>query len=89
MQVEEGFTLTKATVVSRKFLKVGGLSILAFLVLRFSFLSFIAYWKATHPPPPPPPTVGFGTLPAPIFPESDPEKKPKQYVLETKKVNFP
>ncbi len=89
MQTEEGFTLTKATVVSRKFLKVGGLSILAFLVLRFSFLSFVAYWKATHPPPPPPPTVGFGTLPAPIFPESDPASKPKQYVLETKNGRLP
>lgn len=89
MQAETGPTLTTVTEFSRKALKIGGLSIVAFLFLRFAFNSFVAYWKATHPPDPAPPTVGFGVLPAPIFQEQDPDKKPKQYSLETKNGRLP
>lgn len=86
---ESGPTLTSVTEFSRKALKVGGLSILAFLFLRFAFNSFVAYWKATHPPAPPPPTVGFGILPAPVFPNDDSRQKPQQYVLETRDGRLP
>ena len=89
MRQESGFTLSYATELSRKALKVGGLSILAFLVVRFAFLSFVAYWKATHPPAPPPPTVGFGVLPKINFPDTDKQLTPQQFVLETKDGRFP
>lgn len=89
MRQEAGFTLSYATEFSRKALKVGGLSILAFLIVRFAFLSFVAYWKATHPPAPPPPTVGFGVLPKLNFPDSNKQPVPQQFVLETKNGKFP
>lgn len=89
MQSETGLTLTRTIEFSRKALKIGGLSILGFLLFRFAFYSFIAYWKATHPPPPPPPTVGFGVLPAPNFTQEEQNEKPKQYFLETKDGKLP
>lgn len=81
--------LTQATEMSRVALKVGGLLIILFLVTRFSFNAFVAYWRATNPPPPPPPTVGFGLLPPPKFPIRNDIIKPQKYQLETATNQFP
>ncbi|MDP3888546.1 MAG: hypothetical protein Q8Q24_00735 [bacterium] len=62
-------TLTAASYYTRRIIKFGSISLVAFLILRFIFGISVAYWKKLHPPPPPPPTVAFGKLPALTFPK--------------------
>lgn len=88
-QTQSGFSLTQATEFSRKGLIVGGLGLVIVLVLWFAAGAFIRFWIATHPAPPPPPTVGFGVLPAPQFPVTSENSKPKKYVLETPNGRLP
>lgn len=84
-----GLTLTQAKTFSKSFVLYGSVGLVVFLVFWFASGAFIRYWVATHPEPPPPPTVGFGILPAPQFPITPDESKPKQYVLETPTGRLP
>lgn len=77
-----GPTLTNVNYFGRLTIKYGVLVLVTLMVGRVALGAFITYWRATHPPPPPPPTVGFGVLPAPIFP-SESEARPAKYKLET------
>ncbi|MFZ1721710.1 MAG: hypothetical protein WAU07_04345 [Microgenomates group bacterium] len=84
-----GPTLTNVTEIGRKVVKFGLIGIVVLMVGRVSINAFVAYWKATHPPPPPPPTVGFGTLPAVMFPEKSTDDSPISYRLETANGQLP
>ncbi|MBT4124251.1 MAG: hypothetical protein HN981_00460 [Candidatus Pacebacteria bacterium] len=75
--------LTTATRFGRLFVKYGTVTLVSLMVGRMLLVSFVAYWKATHPEPPPPPTIGFGVLPALTFPEKKESERPTSYKLET------
>lgn len=77
-----GPTLTNINYFGRMFVRYGIAFFVFIIVGRVLLNAFVSYWKATHPDPPPPPTVGFGVLPALVFPEQDQEEKPQSYNLE-------
>lgn len=83
-----GFTLSDATATGRKGLIVLFVSIVLYLVLQMLFHAAVNYYRAVNPPPPPAPTVGFGVLPALIFPENASEP-PTEYILETANGRLP
>ncbi|HEX7017354.1 MAG TPA: hypothetical protein VF209_00395 [Patescibacteria group bacterium] len=89
MAQPSGPTLTDVTQVGRKTVLVAGVLLVVMIVGRFFLTSFIAFWKAINPPPPPPPTVGFGILPALVFPPEYAQAKPQAYELETPTGGFP
>jgi len=62
-------TLTETAASVRQIIKVGGLMIGVFLVIRLGIFFYKTYLTVANPPPPPPPTVAFGKLPMIIFPE--------------------
>ncbi|MBU0576221.1 hypothetical protein KJ654_00980 [Patescibacteria group bacterium] len=82
-KTKTGLTLTEATHLGRLLIKYGGITLAVLIVGRIFFTSLIAFWRAINPPPPPPPTVGFGRLPAIMFPKQLTESKPASYTLET------
>lgn len=62
-------TLTETAQTTRKAIKVGGLLIGSFLMIKMGIYIYENFIKAIKPPPPVPPTVEFGKLPAIDFPE--------------------
>ena len=82
------FTLTQATYYGRQLIKFGSITLVVLIVGRMLLTAAIAYWQATHPEPPPPPTIGFGKLPALVFPEVLDESKPQTYLLELPNGEF-
>ena len=62
-------TLTEMAYYFRRILKVGGISLMALLVIRIVWGIGKAYLIVAKPSPPPPPTVTFGKLPSIVFPE--------------------
>ncbi len=62
--------LTQTTYWTRRILKLGGIFLVAILVLRIGFNLVSGVWRKLKPPPPPPPTVSFGKLPKLEFPEN-------------------
>lgn len=86
---DDSLTLTDVTHVGRLVVKYGAIALVAMIVLRFFFSSFIAVWQALNPEPPPPPTVGFGILPPLRFPEKAVVDKPSSYRLETATGSLP
>ncbi len=84
-----GLTLTQVTKIGRSVVKYGSIGLVVAVISWTLFTSFVAYWKATHPPPPPPPTMGFGYLPGLVFPTQSTNDKPQKYVLETATGRLP
>lgn len=76
-------TLTNVTRIGRQAVKFSAIILVVLICGRMFLSAFITYWKATHPEPPPPPTMGFGKLPAIVFPLQDKIDKPNSYRLET------
>lgn len=62
-------TLTETAASVRKIIKLAGLALGVFLLIRFGWFIFNTYLRVVNPPPPPPPTVTFGKLPTINFPE--------------------
>jgi hypothetical protein len=62
--------LTQAAYWTRRLLKIGAISLVAIIFLRFTFQIVGSIWRRLNPPPPPPPTVSFGKLPSIKFPEN-------------------
>lgn len=67
--------LTQAAYWTRRFLKIGAISLVAIIFLRFTFQIVSTVWRKLNPPPPPPPTVSFGKLPPIKFPEKQNDLK--------------
>jgi hypothetical protein len=88
-QKTTGLTLTQATEFGRKGLVMGGVLIITYLVLRMLFNAAVSYYRAMNPVPPPPPTVGFGRLPALVFPEQELAVWPKKMILEPAQGKLP
>lgn len=84
-----GLTLSDATSYGRKALLFIGIGTLTYLVLRMLFIAAVNYYRAMNPPPPPPPTVGFGRLPAIVFPTQDKQEFTQEYMLETARNRLP
>ncbi len=84
-----GMTLTQVTRWGRQTIKFGSVGLVSAVILWMLFTSFVAYWKATHPPAPPPPTMGYGYLPTLVFPAQTALDKPKKYTLETANGRLP
>ena len=80
--------LTQTTYWTRRLLKIGGILLVAIIVLRIAFNIFSTVWRKINPPPPPPPTVAFGKLPKLEFPEQ--KNLPKlTFKLETIQGGLP
>lgn len=62
-------TLTETATSARKAIKVGGLLLAVFFMVKFGWLVYVNFIKVVKPPPPEPPTVAFGKLPTIEFPE--------------------
>ncbi|MFC1627146.1 hypothetical protein ACFL18_01145 [Patescibacteria group bacterium] len=62
-------TLTETAQSARKLIKVGGLLIVVFLILKAGIFVYQKYLVVVNPPPPPSPTVEFGKLPSVSFPK--------------------
>lgn len=58
-------TLTETAYLTRKFINIGVILLVAGLILRFILTSVTGLWQQFFPPPPPPPTLIFGRLPQP------------------------
>ncbi|MGD9129550.1 MAG: hypothetical protein PVJ09_03630 [Candidatus Woesebacteria bacterium] len=82
-------TLTNVARIGRQTIKFSIITLVVLIVGRMFLSAFISFWKAIHPEPPPPPTMGFGKLPAIVFPEQDPDQVPKSYRLELATASFP
>lgn len=63
-------TLQQVTTFTRKFLAIGTMLLLGFLVIYFGVKIGLAIKEKLHPTPPPPPTVTFGKLPDILFPST-------------------
>lgn len=81
-QDEFGPTLTNITAAGRQAVKYGAIALVVLIVGRTVLTAAINYYKAVNPPPPPPPTMGFGALPALVFPTQSAQDKPSSYTLE-------
>jgi hypothetical protein len=80
--------LTETTYWTRRILKVGGILLIAILVLRIGYSLFSNVWRKLKPPAPPPPTVDFGKLPKIEFPKQ--QDLPKlTFKLETIQGGLP
>lgn len=84
-----GITLTDITYLGRQGVKYGLILLVVLMVGRMTLNFAIAYWKALNPPKPPAPTMGFGQLPAVMFPEQTSDDKPVTYKLELATGKFP
>ena len=62
-------SLTETALNFKKALKIGGLAIGSYLLIKFGAFIWSSYLRIAHPEPPPPPTVAFGKLPSIAFPE--------------------
>jgi len=62
-------SLTETAQSMRRMIKLGGLSLGVFLLLKLGLFVYRTYLVVLNPPPPPPPAVAFGKLPAIDFPE--------------------
>jgi len=62
-------TLTETAESTKKFIKIGGIGLIVFLIFKLGWFIFDSYIKVVNPPPPPPATVSFGKLPAIEFDE--------------------
>lgn len=82
-------TLTDVTAVGRKVVTYSIIFLISYMVLKALIGAFITYWQNTHPEPPPPPTVGFGQLPAVVFPQQTAADQPQSYDLEMATTSFP
>ncbi len=62
-------TLTETAKTARKLIRVGGLLVSVFLMIKIGVFVYENFIKVVTPPPPAPPTVSFGKLPQINFPE--------------------
>ncbi len=82
-------TFSHTALYARRFIKYGAIMLMVFMVGRVLLNSAVSLYKALNPPPPAPPTLGFGAIPAPLFPTQFPEDRPATYKLETVGNRFP
>lgn len=81
-------TLTETAYYARKAVKIGAISLVGLIVLKFAFTTTTNIWRKLRPPPPPPPTVVFGKLPKFKFPERK-GLPPLSFRLETIEGKLP
>ena len=62
-------TLTETAQSARRIIKLGGLGLAVFLLIKMGLFIYNSYLRVVNPPPAPPPTVAFGKLPTIVFPE--------------------
>lgn len=61
-------TLTQTAYIARKVIKFGIIGLIAFIVLRASYITFKKWYANRFPTPPTPPNTAFGKLKSPKFP---------------------
>lgn len=81
--------LTRTAFVSRQGIKVLAVVLVTLMVGRVFWGSVRGFIAMLNPPKPPPPTVGFGVLPAPVFPAQSASDRPSAYQLEIVQSRFP
>jgi hypothetical protein len=79
----KSLSLSVVGMYARKFIIYGAVGLLIFTVGRFLFSTSVTLYKRLNPKPAPPPTIGFGLIPAPVFPTQAQSVRPQQYVLDT------
>lgn len=81
-------TLTQTSIITRKIIRYGLYSVVAFILLRGAILTGIKIYRYFYPAPPPPPEVSFGKLPTLPFPQKD-SPEGLAYTLETAEGSLP
>lgn len=82
-------TLTETAYLTKRFLKLFAIFVVAFFVVSGIWGSVKSIWTKSHPPAPAAPTVAFGKLPKIIFKEGADDLPKLTFKLETVDGNLP